>query len=50
MSTNQPAKSVWVFLLLFLVIAWVAIVWLAIEVSNTVILMLRYVVDLAQLT
>jgi hypothetical protein len=49
MSTNQPAKSVWIFLLAFLVCAWIAIVWLAISVSQTVVAMLEYVVELAQL-
>lgn len=49
MSTNQPAKSVWIFLLVFLVAAWVALVWLAITVTETVVAMLEYVVELAQL-
>lgn len=49
MSTNQPARSVWIFLLVFLVAAWVALVWLAITVTETVVAMLEYVVELAQL-
>lgn len=49
MSTPQPARSVWIFLLVFLAVAWGAIIWLAIMVSNTVVAMLKYVVDLAQL-
>ena len=49
MSTQSPAKSVWIFLLVFLVAAWIALVWLAITVTETVVAMLEYVVELAQL-
>lgn len=49
MSTTRPEKSVWIFLLVFLVAAWIAIVWLAITVTETVVAMLEYVVELAQL-
>lgn len=49
MKPSPPARSVWIFLLVFLAAAWVAIIWLAIAVSNTVVAMLKYVVDLAQL-
>lgn len=50
MSTNQPAKSVWIFLLALLFVAWVAIVWLAITVTETIVAMLEFVVELAALT
>jgi hypothetical protein len=36
-------------LLIALVAAWIALVWLAVLVSETVVAMLQYVVDLAQL-
>jgi hypothetical protein len=49
MNTPSPAKSVWIFLLVFLVAAWVALIWLAITVTETVVAMLEYVVELAQL-
>jgi len=49
MKPPNPARSVWIFLAVFLVAAWGAIIWLAIAVSNTVVAMLKYVVDLAQL-
>lgn len=49
MKPLPPAKAVWIFLAAFLVAAWIAIIWLAIAVSETVVAMLKYVVDLAQL-
>jgi hypothetical protein len=49
MDPKSPARSVWIFLAVFLALAWAAIVFLAIQVSETVLAMLRYVVDLAQL-
>jgi hypothetical protein len=49
MEPTKPARSVWIFLLVMLVAAWIALVWLAVLVSETVVAMLQYVVDLAQL-
>jgi hypothetical protein len=49
MEPKNPARAVWIFLLIFLVAAWIALVWLAVLVSETVVAMLQYVVDLAQL-
>jgi hypothetical protein len=49
MEPKNPARSVWIFLLVALVAAWIALVWLAVLVSETVVAMLQYVVDLAQL-
>jgi hypothetical protein len=49
MDPKSPARSVWIFLAVFLAAAWAAIVILAILVTNTVVAMLEYVVDLAQL-
>lgn len=49
MKPTNPARSVWIFLLVFLALAWVALIWLAIMVTETVVAMLEYVVELAQL-
>lgn len=49
MNAPKPARSVWIFLLVFLAAAWVALIWLAVVVTETVVAMLQYVVDLAQL-
>ena len=49
MEPKKPERVVWIFLAVFLGVAWAAIVFLAIEVSNTIVAMLKYVVDLAQL-
>lgn len=49
MNPNKPERAVWIFLLFFLVCAWAAIIWLAVEVSNTTLAMIKYVVELAQL-
>lgn len=49
MKPPSPARSVWIFLLVFLVAAWVALIYLAVVVTETVVAMLEYVVELAQL-
>jgi hypothetical protein len=49
MEPKSPARSVWIFLAVFLALAWAAIVFLAVLVTETVVAMLEYVVDLAQL-
>ena len=49
MEPSGPARNVWLFLAVFLGVAWAAIIWLAVEVSNTTLAMIRYVVELAQL-
>lgn len=49
MEPKKPERAVWIFLAVFLGVAWAAIVFLAVEVTNTVVAMLKYVVDLAQL-
>jgi len=49
MNPKAPERSVWIFLAIFLALAWAAIVFLAILVTETVVAMLEYVVDLAQL-
>lgn len=49
MNPKNPARSVWIFLAVFLVAAWAALIVLAMMVTNTVVAMLQYVVDLAQL-
>lgn len=49
MNPNRPARSVWIFLGLLLLFAWIAIIWLAVEVSTTTLAMIKYVVELAQL-
>jgi len=49
MDPKKPEKAVWIFLAVFLAAAWISLVWLAVIVTETVVAMLRYVVDLAQL-
>jgi hypothetical protein len=49
MDPTKPARSVWIFLAVFLAACWIALVWLAIIVTETVVAMLEYVVELAQL-
>lgn len=49
MEPSKPARSVWIVLVVLLAAAWVALVWLAVIVTETVVAMLEYVVDLAQL-
>lgn len=49
MDPKSPARVVWIFLAVFLAAAWIALVWLAVIVTDTVVAMLHYVVDLAQL-
>lgn len=49
MDTKKPERAVWIFLLVFLLAAWSAIIWLAVEVSTTTLAMIKYVVELAQL-
>jgi hypothetical protein len=49
MNPKAPERAVWIFLAIFLALAWAAIVFLAILVTETVVAMLEYVVDLAQL-
>jgi len=49
MEPTKPARSVWIFLVVFLVAAWIALVYLAVVVTETVVAMLQYVVELAQL-
>lgn len=49
MEPKKPEKAVWVFLAIFLTVAWTALIGLAVLVTNTVVAMLEYVVDLAQL-
>ena len=49
MNPTKPARIVWLSLLAFLVFFWIAIIWLAITVTETVVAMLEYVVELAQL-
>jgi hypothetical protein len=49
MEPKRPERAVWIFLAVFLSAAWVALVWLAVMVTETVVAMLEYVVDLAQL-
>lgn len=49
MEPSKPARSVWIFLAVLLAAAWIALVWLAVIVTETVVAMLEYVVDLAQL-
>ena len=49
MDPKAPARAVWIFLAVFLALAWAAIVFLAVMVTETVVAMLEYVVDLAQL-
>lgn len=49
MEPNRPARVVWILMLVFLVLWWTGIAWLAIQVTETIILMLRYVVELAQM-
>jgi len=49
MVPKAPEKSVVIFLAVFLTVAWAALIWLAVVVTNTVVAMLEYVVELAQL-
>jgi len=49
MNPKAPEKSVWIFLAVFLAVAWIALIWLAVVVTETVVAMLEYVVELAQL-
>jgi hypothetical protein len=49
MEPTKPARAVWIFLLAFLIAAWIALVYLAVVVTETVVAMLEYVVELAQL-
>lgn len=49
MEPSRPARIVWILMLVFVVLWWIAIGWLAVQVTETIIMMLRYVVELAQL-
>jgi len=49
MEPKKPERVVWIFLAVFLAAAWIALISLAVVVTNTVVAMLEYVVDLAQL-
>jgi hypothetical protein len=49
MNPKPPARIVWIFLAVFLAVAWSAVTILAVVVTNTVVAMLEYVVELAQL-
>lgn len=49
MNPKAPEKAVWIFLAVFLAVAWIALIWLAVVVTDTVVAMLEYVVELAQL-
>jgi uncharacterized protein involved in exopolysaccharide biosynthesis len=49
MNPKSPNRSVWIFLALFLAVCWAALIYLAVIVTETVVAMLEYVVDLAQL-
>lgn len=49
MDTKKPERAVWIFLVVFLAVAWTALIWLAVVVTETVVAMLEYVVELAQL-
>lgn len=49
MEPTKPARAVWIFLAVFFAAAWVALIYLAVVVTETVVAMLKYVVDLAQL-
>jgi hypothetical protein len=49
MRPPSPARSVWIFLVIFLVACWGMIIWLAVQVSTTTLAMIKYVVELAQL-
>ena len=48
MDPKNPARSVWIFLAVFLAAAWIALVYLAVVVTETVVAMLEYVVDLGK--
>lgn len=49
METKRPAAAVWISLLALVIAAWVALIWLAIVITETTVAMLEYVVELAQL-
>lgn len=49
MEPTRPARIVWILMLVFLVLWWIGIAWLAVQVTETILLMLRYVVELAQM-
>ena len=49
MNPKNPARAVWIFLAVFLAVAWAALIWLAVIVTDTVVAMLEYVVKLADL-
>jgi hypothetical protein len=49
MNPKPPERIVWIFLVVFFVAAWAAVIFLAIVVTNTVVAMLEYVTELAQL-
>lgn len=49
MEPTRPARIVWILALVFLALWWLGIAWLAIQVTETIVMMLRYVVELAQL-
>ena len=49
MEPKKPERAVLVFLAVFLGAAWIALIYLAVIVTETVVAMLEYVVDLAQL-
>jgi hypothetical protein len=50
MNPKSPERSVWIFLAVFLGLAWAALIGLAIIVTHTVVAVLQYVVDLAQMS
>lgn len=49
MEPTRPARIVWILMLVFVVLWWCGIAWLAIQVTETIVMMLKYVVELAQL-
>lgn len=50
MKPLKPAVGVLVFLALLMVACWALIIWMAVVVSETLLNMLGYIVDLAAMT
>jgi hypothetical protein len=50
MNPTKPARIVWLVLAGLLVAAWALIIWVAMQVTQTALETLAYIVDLAQYT
>lgn len=50
MENSKPAKIVLVIIAALMLVGWALVIWVAIQVTNTALETLSYIVDLAQMT